>query len=131
MINFLVTFNDVIDEIIEVNGFSIMTDKEVLRFEELASSITWPFTYEFEDGSELYYSNGESFLSTITFKEITNEEAKCFERLFNDNFGFFIGQTFLESKIKEEEGDFDDDDFDDDFNDDYDLDDDINHYNDY
>lgn len=118
MAKFLVTFSDIIDETIEVNGFSIMTDKEVLRFEELANSITWPFSYEFEDGSELYYSSGESFLSSITFKEITNEEAKSFARLFDDEFGFFIGEAFLRSKIDEEDedsldedGDYDDGDY--------------------
>ncbi len=124
MAKFLVTFNDIIDETIDVNGFSIMSDKEVLRFEELANSITWPFTYEFEDGSELYYSSGESFLSSVIFKEISNEEAKTFARLFNDEFGFFIGEAFLKSKIDEE----DDDSFDDDEDED---DGDIDYYNEY
>lgn len=111
MAKFLVTFNDVIDEIIDISGFSIMTDKEVLRFEELANSITWPFTYEFEEGTELYYSNGESFLSSIIFKEITQDEAKMVTRLFNDDFGFFINEDFLKNIINEEDDDsFDEDD---------------------
>lgn len=124
MTKFLVTFSELIDEVIEVNGFSIMTDKEVLRFEELANSITWPFTYDFEDGTEIYYSSGEAFLSSITFKEITDEEGKTLSRLFNDEFGFFIGETFLMSKIDEEEDDFDNDDFEDE-------EDDINYHNEY
>lgn len=113
MKKFLVTFSDTItDEDIEVNGFMVMTDKEVTHFEELATSITWPFSHEFENGEELYYSNGEAFLSAIITKEITDEEAKTLSRLFNDEFGFFIGIDFLMSKI-DEEGD-EDDDFDED-----------------
>lgn len=109
MKKFLVTFSDnIVDEDIEVNGFMVMTDKEVIQFEELATSITWPFTHDFENGEELYYSNGEAFLSAITFKEITDEEGKTLSRLFNDEFGFFIGVDFLMSKI-EEEGEVDDD----------------------
>ncbi len=118
MAKFLVTFNDVIEDSIDINGFSVMTDKEVLTFEELANSITWPFTYKFEDGTELYYTSGESFLSTIIFKEISNEEAKALTRLFNDEFGFFIGESFLRSTIDEED---DEDDFDDEYDDDIDI----------
>lgn len=112
MAKFLVTFNDIIDETIDVNGFLIMNSSEVLRFEELANSITWAFTYEFEDGSELEYSSGEAFLSSITFKELNPEEAKTFKRLFNNEFGFFIRESFLEKIIGGE--DDDDDDFDED-----------------
>lgn len=112
MADFLVTFSDVIDEVIEVHGFKIMNEKEVLQFEELANSITWPFTYDFEDGTELYYSNGESFLSSVTFKEITTEQGKTFFSLFpKSEFGFFIGEDFLKQII---EGEDDDDDFDED-----------------
>ncbi len=123
MAKFLVTFNDVIEDSIELNGFSVMTDKEVLNFEELANSITWPFTYEFEDGTELFYSSGESFLSAITFRELSNEEAKPFARLFNDEFGFFIGESFLRSKIDEEDEDG--------FDDEEDEDGDIDYYHEY
>lgn len=103
MTKFLVTFSEVIEEVIEVSGFSIMNDKEVLRFEELANSITWPFTYEYSDGTELNFSSGEDFLSTITFKEITQEESKMFNRIFNDKFGTFIGESFLNTVINEED----------------------------
>lgn len=114
MKKFLVTFGDtIIDEDVEINGFQVMTDKEVLHFEELANSITWPFSHEFDNGDELYYSNGEAFLTTITFKEISDDEAKMLSRLFNDEFGFFIGIDFLLSTIDGEEDldeDFDEDD---------------------
>jgi hypothetical protein len=126
MKKFLVTFSDtIVDEDIEVNGFFVMSDKEVLHFEELANSITWPFTHEFENGEELYYSNGEAFLSAISFKEITDDESKTVSRLFNDEFGFFIGVDFLMSKIDEEQ-----DEGDDDFEED-DEDSDSDYYHDY
>lgn len=121
MAKFLVTFNDIIDESIEVSGFVVMTSADVTRFEELANSITWAFTYEFEDGSELHYSNGESFLSSITVKELNNDEVKSFKRLFNNEFGLFISETFLLTVIGEEDEDYDDFDEDDDIDITYDY----------
>lgn len=111
MAKYLVTFSDIIDNNIDVNGFIVMNSQEQLRFEELANSITWAFSYEFEDGSELYYSNGESFLSSITFKELNPDEVKTIKRLFNNEFGFFISETFLDKVAR---GEDDDDDFDED-----------------
>ena len=40
MTKFLVTFTDTLDDI-EINGFTVMTEKEVNSFEETAMSITW------------------------------------------------------------------------------------------
>jgi hypothetical protein len=98
-----------LDEI-EINGFTVMSDKEVENFEELAASINWPFVYKM-GADELEYSSGEDLLSRIEFKEITNEEAKTFKRLFNNEFGVFITESFLEEVIgDEDEIDFDDDD---------------------
>jgi len=114
MAKFLVTFNDIVDESIEVSGFVVMNGSDLTRFEEIANSITWAFSHEFEDGSELYYSNGESFLSSITSKELNPEEVKTFKRLFNNEFGFFIGEAFLQKVIGDEDEDYDDFDEDDD-----------------
>jgi hypothetical protein len=109
MAKFLVTFTDTLDEI-EINGFTVMSDKEVENFEELAASINWPFVYKM-GADELEYSSGEDLLGRIEFKEITNEEAKTFKRLFNNEFGIFITESFLEEVIgDEDEIDFDDDD---------------------
>ena len=109
MAKFLVTFTDTLDEI-EINGFTVMNDKEVENFEELAASINWPFTYKMGT-DELEYSSGDDLLSRIEFKEITNEEAKTFKRLFNNEFGVFITESFLEEVIgDEDEIDFDDED---------------------
>lgn len=108
MAKYLVTFNDIIDESIEVSGFVVMNGSDFTHFEELANSITWAFSHEFEDGSELYYSNGESFLSSITSKELNPEEVKTFKRLFNNEFGFFIGEAFLQKVIGDEDEDYDD-----------------------
>ena len=108
MTKFLVTFTDTLDDI-EINGFTVMTEKEVNSFEETAMSITWPFVYAMGQ-DELEFSSGDDFLSRIDFKEITNEEAKSLKKLFGDSFGVFIDETFLEEVI----GDEDDSDFDED-----------------
>ncbi len=107
MAKFLVTFTDTLDDI-EINGFTVMTEKEYDSFEETAMSITWPFIYAMGQ-DELEFSSGDDFLSRIETKEITNEEAKGLKRLFGDSFGVFIDEGFLEEVI----GDEDDSDFDD------------------
>lgn len=127
MAKFLVTFTDTLDEI-EINGFTVMSDKEVENFEELAASINWPFVYKMGT-DELEYSSGEDLLSRIEFKEITNEEAKTFKRLFNNEFGVFITESFLEEVIgDEDEIDFDDEDDIDNQYDNYGDDDDDDNY---
>jgi hypothetical protein len=127
MAKFLVTFTDTLDEI-EINGFTVMNDKEVENFEELAASINWPFVYKM-GADELEYSSGEDLLSRIEFKEITNEEAKTFKRLFNNEFGVFITESFLEEVIgDEDEIDFDDEDDIDNQYDNYGDDDDDDNY---
>ena len=109
MAKFLLTFTDTLDEI-EINGFTVMSEKEVENFEELAASINWSFVYKLGT-EELEFSSGEDLLSRIEFKEITNEEAKTFKRLFNNEFGVFITESFLEEVIgDEDEIDFDDED---------------------
>lgn len=117
MAKYLAIFNDIIDDI-SVNGFSVMTEKEVETFEDLAISITWGFTYEVNDELEIDYSDGEELLSKIEFKEITVEESKTLKRLFNSQFGVFIDENFLIKVIGDESTDdyYDEDDID------YDLD---------
>lgn len=115
MAKYLATFSDMVNEI-EITGFVIMTDKEVENFEELATSITWDFTYDFgeDDQFQLEYSSGEDLLSRVEFKELNPEEVKTFKRLFNNKFGIFIGEEFLEQIIGNEDSDFDDDEDEDD-----------------
>ena len=109
---FLVTFNDTIGEI-EINGFAIMTDKEIEEFEEFAYSITWPFSYKMGD-DELEYTSGEDLLTRVEYKEITNEETKVLKKLFNNEYGVFIGLDYLEEIIGEED-EYDDEEEDDDY----------------
>ena len=121
MAKFLAIFNDAIDDI-EINGFIVMSEKDMNNYEDLAYSITWPFSYQL--GSEkIHYSSGEDLLSRIEFKEISNEEAKAIKRLFNEEFGLFIDESFLNEVIGEEE-DYDDDEMDYDSDDEYDDDED-------
>ena len=121
MAKYLAMFSDTIDEI-EINGFVIMTDKEVETYEEMASSINWPFVYNVGE-DELEFTSGEDLLTRIEFKEISTEEAKMMKRLFNNEFGVFIDEGFLAEVIGEEDDDECEDDYDDEFEDDDDLDD--------
>jgi len=102
----------------DINGFVIMTEKEVDTYEHLANSITWEIKFPMED-LELIYADGEELLSKIEFKEISQEEYKVIKKLFNLKFGFFIDEEFLINMVNEEE-DFDDEDEEDDDNDYYD-----------
>jgi hypothetical protein len=121
MAKYLAMFSDTIDEI-EINGFVIMTDKEVETYEEMASSINWPFVYNVGE-DELEFTSGEDLLTRIEFKEISTEEAKMMKRLFNNEFGVFIDEGFLAEVIGEEDDDEFEDDYDDEFEDDEGLDD--------
>ena len=124
MAKYLAKFSSVVNEI-EISGFVVMNEREVENFEELALSITWDFVYEFgeDDQFNIEFSDGEDLLSRIEFKEINASEAITLKRLFNDEFGTFIGEAFLEQIIGEEDSDLDDED-----EDDYD---DINYETDY
>ena len=115
MAKYLAKFSDRFDNT-EISGFIVMNGNEVESFEELALSITWDFKYPSDDDEfGLVYSNGEELLSMIEFKEISVDEAKNIKRLFNDEFGTFIGEDFLKKIIgSEDDSDFDDDDDDDD-----------------
>ena len=124
MAKYLVTFNDQINDI-EINGFRLMTEKEVESLEVLAASITWSFTYPLAN-IELEYTSGDDYLDRLEFKEITNEEHKALKKVFNGKFGIFIGEDYLETLIDdvdsfdEDEEDFDEDDFDESFDEDED-----------
>jgi hypothetical protein len=123
MAKILAIYNDSVENTdiqVDVNGFIIMTNKEMEDYEEIASSITWPFTYKFNE-LELEFANGEDLLTRIDFKEISNEEAKTFKRLFNDEFGIFISEDELHTIIGDEE-DLDEESVDNDYYDEEDED---------
>lgn len=111
MAKFLAIFSDSIDDI-ELNGFVVMSEKDMNNYEDLAYSITWPFSYQL--GSEkIQYSSGEDLLTRIEFKELTADEVKMLKKTFNNEFGVFIKEEFLVSVAKgdeEEEEDWDEDD---------------------
>jgi hypothetical protein len=62
---------------------------------------------------ELEYTSGDDLLTRIEYKEITNEEAKVLKKLFNNEYGVFIGLDYLEEVIGEEEDEETEDDEDD------------------
>ena len=123
MAKILAIYSDSIQEVdiqVDIQGFIIMTNKEMEDYEEVAASIRWPFNYSIGE-LELEFGSGDDLLSRIEFKEISNEEAKTFKRVFNDEFGFFISEDELHNIIGDEDSDdeYSDDDDDDDYNEDY------------
>ena len=111
MAKYLATYSDTLNDI-EVTGFCLMTDKEVERFEELASSITWDFVYQVGE-EEIEYSSGDDLLSRIDFREVTNEEYKILNKVFDEGFGIVITEDFLLEVIGDEEDELDEEDDDD------------------
>ena len=100
MARYLVIFKDQINDI-DVNGFKIMTDREIETLEQLAASIRWGFSYSFGD-TKLHLLDGEDLLSKLEYKEISNDESKAFKKLFNGEFGVFVGEDYLQRIIQEE-----------------------------
>jgi hypothetical protein len=118
MAKFIAIFNDTIDEI-EINGFTVLTEKEMEEYEDLANSINWPFTYTIGEDM-LEFSSGDDLLSKIEFREISNDEVKVLKKLFNNEFGVFIGFEFLENIVGEEEEEFAENEEEDDYDSSYD-----------
>lgn len=108
---YIAIFTDNHNEEFDVHGFKTMTDREIDKFEELAMSITWEFSY-YANSESLTYISGEDFLSRIEFKQISKDEYDTLEKTFGGEFGTFINQEYLESIIDDENGP---DDIDDDF----------------
>ena len=106
MAKFLVTFSDVLNDV-EINGFGLMTDKEVDNFENLANSIAWEFSYKLTD-AEIFFLNGEDLISKLDFKEISNDEFKVLKKLFKDKFGTFVDEAYLEGIIGDEDSEVED-----------------------
>jgi phosphopantetheinyl transferase (holo-ACP synthase) len=102
MARYLAIFRDNHGEEFDVHGFKIMTEKEVNDFEELANSITYPFEY-YANSECLSYTNGEDFFSRISFKEISKEEYNTLKKIFNGEFGMFIGEEYLTTILEGEE----------------------------
>lgn len=126
MVKYLVTFNDVFN-FVEINGFTVMTEKEADSFEKLAETITWEFTYPLNGEGELEFLSGEDLLNKLDFREITNEQYKALDKLFNEPYGVFITEEFLQDLLGEE-SEMDDDDTDEDDWDEYNSD---SNYDDY
>ena len=102
MARYLVTFRDNHMEEFDVNGFKIMSEKELSRFEELANSITWEFAY-YANNEALVYSNGEDFLSRIDYKEITKDDYDVIDKVFGEEYGTFINEDYLQTVIDGED----------------------------
>ena len=112
MARYLVTFRDNHMEEFDVNGFKIMSEKELSKFEELANSITWEFAY-YANNEALVYSNGEDFLSRIDYKEITKDDYDVIDKVFGEEYGTFINEDYLQTVIDGEDKYEGEDDYDD------------------
>lgn len=117
MTRYLAIFTDNHGEEFDVHGFKIMTSKEVSKFEETASSITWDFEY-YANSESLSYSNGDDLLSRIEFKEITKEEYDVIDKVFGGEFGTFISEEYLKNVLDgdsdyDKEDDYDDEEYED------------------
>lgn len=112
MAKYLATYNDTIGDI-EINGFTIMTDREMEAYEELASSITWSFSHQMGD-ERIDFISGEDLLSKIDFREISNDEHKALKKVFKGKFGVFLTEDDLLEIAGDEaediEEDYEDDD---------------------
>ncbi len=100
MARYLVIFKDLCDDI-DVNGLTIMTDKELESFERLSESITWGFSFGI-GRSKLHFIDGQDLLSRLEYKEVSLEETKSFKRLFGREFGTFVNEEFIK-QISEDE----------------------------
>ena len=99
----------------EFYGFRVMTTKEVSSYEELLESISWEINYfTCDEDTYITYYNGEELLNRIEFKEIKNEEYSILNELFENGFGYFPDQAFLESIIDRSNETEDEDDYEDD-----------------
>lgn len=101
MAKYIVTYSDIFNDV-EINGFKLMTEKEVEQFEKLLESIAWEFSYPLSNGENITYSNGDSLYSQLDFREISQEEYKTIKKVFTDGFGIFVDEEFLTSLIGEE-----------------------------
>jgi|ERR1035437_2155858 hypothetical protein len=101
MAKYLATFSDILNDI-EIKGFVIMTDKEMERYEELAASINWDFSYHVGE-EKIQFESGEDLLTRVDFKEISNEEYKCLKKVFENEFGTFVTEEYLDSILDEDD----------------------------
>lgn len=115
---YIAIFEDQLNDI-DINGFMLMSENEIDKYEQLASSITWGFSYQVGN-DYIEYSDGEDLLSKIEFKEISLDEHNFLKKLFGTKFGTFITEKVIENIIGEEESfdeeGFDDDRYDNDYN---------------
>lgn len=125
MRKYLAIYSDNINNV-DILGLKLMSDKDMERYENLATSITWSFSYNLSEFDYADFVDGEDYLNKIEFKEITNEEFNIINSLLGSKFGYFIDEDVLKNIIS-------DDTIDNDSDNDYDSDDQLfqSDYDDY
>jgi len=102
MIKYLATYTDTINNL-DILGFMVMSDKDMERYESLATSITWSFSYNISEFDYLDFIDGEDYLSRIEFKEITDDEYISIKNVFGVKFGTFIDEEYIKIVLSGDE----------------------------
>jgi hypothetical protein len=102
MSKYLATYSDTLNNV-DVFGFMLMSDKDMERYESLAMSITWSFSYNVSEVDYIDFIDGEEYLSKVEFKELTDEEFTAINNVFGDKFGMIISEDFLKIVLSDEE----------------------------
>jgi len=102
MSKYLATYSDNINNV-DVFGFMLMSDNGMERYENLAMSITWGFSYNVSEFDSIEFIDGEEYLSKVEFKELTDEEFTAINNVFGDKFGTIISEDFLKMVLSDEE----------------------------
>jgi hypothetical protein len=102
MIKYLATYTDTINNL-DIFGFMVMSDKDMERYESLATSITWSFSYNISEFDYLDFIDGEDYLSRIEFKEITDDEYISIKNVFGPKFGTFIDEEHIKIVLSGDE----------------------------
>ena len=102
MIKYLATYTDTINSI-DIFGFMVMSEKDMERYESLATSITWSFSYNISEFDYLDFMDGEEYLSRIEFKEISDDEYLAIKNVFGEKFGTFIDEDFIKIVLSDDE----------------------------
>lgn len=116
MRKYLAIYSDNINNV-DILGLKLMSDKDMERYENLATSITWSFSYNLSEFDYADFVDGEDYLNKVEFKEISDEEFNTLNNLFGLKFGYFIDEEYLKIILSDDDLDIqtgDDDNYDDD-----------------
>lgn len=94
----------------DISGFSIVSDQEAKDLKKKLNERKTSFTICVGTNEDIDYDNGSDLLSELSFKKISDEDAKIIRKYVGDEFGFteFLSQVEYWDDEEEDE-DYDDD----------------------